>query len=156
MNVRHDMVYCFAARRAQNGGHEFLQLRRRKDDFMGGTWQPVCGRIENGEIAWRAALRELREETSLTPIEFYVIEFVNSFYIPSQDTLWHCANFLAIVDPAAEVRLNEEHDAFRWVNQRDVETSFMWPGDRRAIREAIAQILDSEESAKEYWRIRID
>jgi|1186.fasta_scaffold194373_2 dATP pyrophosphohydrolase len=154
MRVRHDMVYCFAARPSAKGGsHEFLQLRRCKDDFMGGTWQPVCGRIEPDEKAWEAAVRELREETGLAPREFYVIEFVNSFYIPSQDTMWHCANFLAVVDRDATITLNDEHDAHRWVPAKQVEKSFMWPGDRRAIEEATRQILEGDSAGKDFLKI---
>src|SRR4051794_19578115 len=156
MNVRHDMVYCFVARPTADGkSHEFLQLRRRNDDFMGGTWQPVSGGVEAGEITWQAALRELREETGLSPREFFVIEFVNTFYIPSQDTLWHSINFLAIVDANAKVTLCNEHDDCRWVPQIAVENSFMWPGDRRAIEEAVREILQNG-LAKEYLRIKLD
>jgi dATP pyrophosphohydrolase len=147
------MVYCFAARPSADGrSHEFLQLRRCAGDFMGGTWQPVCGRIEAGEKAWEAAVRELREETGLVAREFYVIEFVNSFYIPAQDTMWHCANFLAVVNRDAPITLNHEHDAHRWVGADEVEQKFMWPGDRRAIEEATRQVLQGEGGARKTFQ----
>jgi 8-oxo-dGTP pyrophosphatase MutT (NUDIX family) len=155
MNVRHDMVYCIVARPDKDEGTwEFLQLRRRHDDFMGGTWQPVSGRIEPGEIGWKAALRELHEETGLTPKEFFVIEFINAFYIASEDTMWNCTNFLAVVEGDANVILSDEHDAFRWISEKDIDANFMWPGDRRAIEEAIREILHNGP-AKEYLRINL-
>ena len=60
-------VYPF--RRAENGV-EFLLLKRVASVRLGGTWQAVHGRIEAGETAWQAALRELKEETGLTPTSF--------------------------------------------------------------------------------------
>src|SRR2546430_1217020 len=98
MKLRYDMVCCFVVRLgAAEGGHEFLQLRRAPGDFMSGTWQAVCGRIERGEAAWQTALRELDEETSLQPMEFYQLDTVNLFYLAAADSLWHCPGFCALV-----------------------------------------------------------
>src|SRR5205823_10235087 len=71
VKARYDMVTVFAVRPDPPGtSHEFLQLRREKNDFMGATWQTVRGCAETGETAWQAALRELKEETDLVPDEF--------------------------------------------------------------------------------------
>jgi dihydroneopterin triphosphate diphosphatase len=152
MRVRHDMVTCYAVR-ASGLSHEFLQLRRVPDDFMGGTWQAVSGGIEAGETAWAAAIRELREEAGLSPVEFYRLPIVNTFYIAANDTLWHAVPFCAIVDPAAVVVLNSEHDAVRWVPRERAAEAFMWATDRAAIVELCRTILDGTE-AKAYLRIR--
>ena len=141
MHVRNDMITCYAVRPAGDS-HEFLQLLRAAGDFMGGTWQAVSGGIEAGETAWAAALRELKEEAGLVPIELYRLPVVNTFYIAVSDTLWHSVPFCAIVDPAAAVVLNEEHDAARWVPRADVERAFMWATDRAAIAELCREILD--------------
>jgi len=153
MRVRHDMITCYAVRAAAES-HEFLQLRRVPKDFMGGTWQAVSGRIEPGETAWEAAIRELEEEAGLKPIELYRLPVVNTFYITEQDTLWHSVPFCAIVDAKAAVTLNDEHDASRWVPRNNVDKAFMWATDRAAIAELCTTILDAGE-AKPYLRIPI-
>lgn len=153
MRVRHDMITCYAVRAAADS-HEFLQLRRAADDFMGGTWQAVSGGIEPDETAWLAALRELKEEAGLVPIEFYRLPVINTFYISDHDTLWHSVPFCAIVDPKAQVTLNSEHDASRWVPRNNVDKAFMWATDRAAIAELCRSILDGD-AAKPYLRIPI-
>src|SRR6185295_18161373 len=40
-----------------------LLLKRRNPPV--GAWCPVSGRIEQGEVAWQTALREIEEETGL-------------------------------------------------------------------------------------------
>ena len=47
MNVRYDHVTVLVARKS-GGGHQLLQLRRRGDDYLGGTWQTVRGTMEAG------------------------------------------------------------------------------------------------------------
>ncbi len=153
MKVRYDMVQCYVVREAAGGGHEFLQLRRVPSDFMGGTWQNVYGGIKESETAWQAALRELREETGLTPLEFYQLDTVNSFYLAHDDCIWNCPGFCAIVSPSAEVVLNEEHDAYRWVQRDDYAAGLMWPGERAACAELCREILDNGP-AKPYLRIK--
>src|SRR3954471_6515472 len=111
MKVRHDMVTVFVIRpRESAGSHELLQLRRAAGDYMGGTWQTVRGVAEGDETAPRAALRELHEETNLTPVELYGLSSIDSFYTAKFDTIWHCAVFAAVADRHAQVRLNEEHN----------------------------------------------
>jgi dATP pyrophosphohydrolase len=68
MKIRYDMIACHVVRPDETGAsHEFLQLRRRADDYLGGTWQIVRGTCLPDEPAWQAALRELEEETGLRP-----------------------------------------------------------------------------------------
>jgi dATP pyrophosphohydrolase len=151
MHVRFDMITCYAVR-AGDGGHEFLQLRRVPNDFMGGTWQAVSGGIEAGETAWAAALRELREEAGLVPMEFYRLPVMNLFYIHQHDTIWHATPFCAVVDRHAPIAFNPEHDAHRWVQRAELDRCFMWESDRQAIQQACREILDGGP-AKPYLRI---
>jgi dATP pyrophosphohydrolase len=152
MNIRHDMICCYVIRRDPSGSQwEFLQIKRRSGDFMGGTWQTVYGGIDPPETAWQAALREVREETNLSPRELYRLEPVDIFYIAPQDTLWHCVQFAAIVDRSDTVTLNEEHDAFRWLDEAQAASEFMWLANRQAVGH-IVQLLDNDP-AKPFARI---
>jgi len=152
MNVRYDVVQCFVLRPA-GGAYEFLQMRRSAGDFMGGSWQTVYGKIEGTETAWQAAVRELREETGLSPVEFYQLDTVNTFYLAARDEIWHVPMFCAIVDPEAQVRLNAEHDAVRWVARPQAMEAFIWPGEKSALRELVREILDNGP-AKVHMRIK--
>src|SRR6059058_5577411 len=108
---------------------------------MGGTWQTVRGVAEGSETAPQAALRELSEETGLAPVEFYGLSSIDSFYTARFDTIWHCAVFAAVVDGAADVRLNGEHDAHRWVALDDAPPLLMWQRERELLDEIRREIL---------------
>jgi dATP pyrophosphohydrolase len=129
MNLRHDLVDLYVVRPDESGGsHEFLQLRRRPNSYLGGTWQTLHGKIEPGESAVETALRELREETSLVPLEFYQLDTINLFYMAANDSIWLCPGFCAVIERAARIVLNEEHDDLRWIARSQVDRFFMWPG----------------------------
>ena len=146
MRVRYNMVCCYVVRPAAGhenvdaGEIEFLQIRRSADDFMGGTWQTVYGTSEENETAWAAAVRELKEETGLAARELYRLEPVDVFYIAPQDTLWHSVQFCAVVGRDDVVRLNDEHDASRWLPRKEAAAQFMWLANQAAVT-AIVDLL---------------
>lgn len=153
MEIRDNMISCYVTRRGAAGGaHEFLQLRRSKGDYMGGTWQAVYGQSHDGETPVKAVLRELREETGLVPAELYRLDHVATFYIAGQDTLWHCIPFCAIVKREQEVVLNDEHDAFRWVAGAEAPKLFMWRDNRDALQCIEREIL-ADGLAKPFLKI---
>jgi dATP pyrophosphohydrolase len=155
MQTRYDLVTCFVVRPAPSGeSHEVLQLRRSPGEFLAGAWSAVRGRIENGEKAWQAALRELREEAGLTPESFYQLDTVDIFYLAAQDSIHYSPGFCAVVSPGANVVLNEEHDAFRWVPRARIDQDFLWPGERTQLAELSREILDNGP-AKAYLQIQI-
>jgi dATP pyrophosphohydrolase len=136
------MIVCHIVRPAQNPGeHEFLQLRRSAGDYLGGTWQTVRGRIEGAETAWQAALRELREECNLIPAEFYKLSTLENFDLAHEEAIWHVPCFCVLVGRDQEVKLNGEHDAYRWVPRDKITDAVMWPGEREALKEIFREIL---------------
>jgi dATP pyrophosphohydrolase len=156
VKVRYDMVTCYVARPAADGTlGELLQLRRATGEFLAGAWGAVHGRIERDETAWQAALRELREEAGLSPVEFYQLDTVNEFYLAADDTVWHVPAFCAVVPRDAAVVVNEEHDDHRWVARERFEKDFLWPGERRQVEELAREIFDNGP-AKRYLRLAND
>jgi len=142
MQVRTDMIVCHVVRPAEHPDrYEFLQLRRSVDDYLGGTWQTVRGRIEAAETACQAALRELREESGLIPAEFYKLSTLESFYLAHEDAIWHVPCFCILIRRDQPVLLNGEHDACRWVEQDKILDAVMWPGERQALDEIFREIL---------------
>jgi dATP pyrophosphohydrolase len=156
MKVRHDMACCYVLRLAADGAEpQFLQMRRAPGEYLAGAWSTVRGKIEPGETAWQAALRELREEAGLQPLEYFQLDTIDIFYLWHDDTLWHCPGFCAVVAPDAVVTLNEEHDAMRWVSRADIDRQFIWPGERAQLAELCREVLDNGP-AKAYLRIPLE
>jgi len=148
------MVTVFVVRHAANG-FEFLRLRRSPDDFLGNTWQTIRGGVESGETATQAAVRELKEEAGLTPVEFYRLGSVETFYLDVDDRIWQSPAFCAIVDREAEVKLNHEHGEFRWLPRESILAEIMWASERALLNDLLIDILDNGP-ARSYLRIYLD
>jgi len=149
------MIACHVIRPGPPGGasHEFLQLRRSAGDYLGGTWQIVRGRLEAGETAWQAALRELHEETGLAPAEFYKLSLLEAFYLVPGESIWQVPSFVAVVPREAAVVLNDEHEAYRWVPRDRIDAETMWAGERLVLAEVMREICDDGLS-KPHLRVR--
>ena len=95
-----------------------LLLRRRHDDFMGGTYELPSGRVEDGETLASALRREVTEETGL--LVEAVDDYLGCFnYLSSGGTGTRQFNFLVAVADFFAIRLTE-HDAFAWASPADL------------------------------------
>jgi dATP pyrophosphohydrolase len=144
-------VTCFVMRPAA-GGWQFLQLFRSPGRYMERTWQLVTGGIGDNETATLAMLRELTDETALTPVEFYQLDVMSTFFVAKMDAICQSPMFCAIVAPDAKITLNHENTDFRWVDERDIVSRVMWPGERTALAELKREILNNGP-AKPYLKI---
>ena len=91
-------------------------LLRRASAYLRGVWSYVAGHVEANETGWQAARRELGEETGLVPTALYATSFCEQFYAAGEDCIMLVPAFVARVQSDCEVRLNVEHDAFRWLS----------------------------------------
>jgi dATP pyrophosphohydrolase len=132
--------------------HQLLMGCRASGEYMGGTWQLISGGIEPDETAWQAAIREMHEETGLSPREFYRLSTLTRFYRSDNDSLNTAPMFCAMVEADAVVQLNSEHTAFDWVNIDQAESRLMWPSDCEAFREVRSVLLEGG-LAKQSMRI---
>jgi dATP pyrophosphohydrolase len=119
-------------------GAEFLLLRRAAGRAYAGQWRMVGGKVEAGEAAWQAALREVEEETGRRPAEAWTVPSVNAFYEWQSDRLNLAPAFAAEID--GEPVLDREHDAFAWVPLDEAAARLAWPEQRRLLR-LVARLL---------------
>lgn len=123
---------CHLIREGDNG-LEVLLLHRAPEALYAGTWRMVAGKVEHGERAWEAAVREIGEETGLAVLRLFAVPVANSFYDPGADTLRQAPVFLAVVGEGEPV-LDDEHDAWEWVSTDEAEARLPWPGQRAGLR----------------------
>jgi dATP pyrophosphohydrolase len=128
--------------REQNGKLEFLLLKRSPEQYYPNIWQMVSGKIKENETAFNTALREIKEETNLTPEKFWVAPTVNSFYAPDKDYICLLPVFAAKVKYDCEVILSKEHSEYRWVSPEEAKNLLAWDGQRKSVNVIVDYILN--------------
>lgn len=111
---------------------EWLLLRRADGVRYAGTWRMVGGKVQPGEPAWRAALRELCEETGRRPRRAWTLPSANVFYEWEADAVRVLPAFAAELD--ADPVLCREHDAFAWLGAEEAAARLAWPEQQRLLR----------------------
>jgi len=135
--------------RIAHGGSEYLLLKRsEKDNIYPGMWQLVTGSMKDGERALDAALREFREETGMVAKRFWVVPFVNSFYVPVSDAIHLSPVFAMEVSEESRITLSREHQEYSWCSYEDAKQKLVWPGQRYAVELVQEYVVGGQEAAR--------
>lgn len=147
---RPDFVECWVFRLPVVGRPEVLFVRRAPHSIFPGLWQPVTGRLDPGERAPLAALREVAEEVGIGPAQteaFYDLDEVRLFYDEGPDEIVGAAVFALRARPDAVLHLSNEHDGLRWVALDEALGEATWPSYPRTLH-AIAFCLVEPDRAR--------
>lgn len=117
-------------------------LLRRTGPTLAGEWCQIAGGIEEGEPAWRTALREAEEETGLILDELWSADLCEQFYEADRDAVTLAPVFVAWAPPEAGVRLNPEHSEFRWLGLEAAEALLPFPGQRAVLRHVRREFVE--------------
>ncbi len=138
--LRSPFVEAYVFRRVRRRV-EFLCLRRSRESWLPGVWQPVTGKRRRGEPAWATARREVREETGLSPGRWWALEAPTMYWDASADEVFALPLFAAEASPEDAVRLSPEHDAWAYLTAREAGRRFLWEAQRRALEDVRRQVL---------------
>jgi 8-oxo-dGTP diphosphatase len=120
VKVRNDIVTAFI----EYQGKILLLRRSQKVKTMKGKWAGVSGYIEKSEAPVRRAITEIQEETGLANENIKLLEegkpLEAADNMRPNNIIWvvHPFYFRANTD---EIRLDWEHDAYKWVNPIEIE-----------------------------------
>ncbi|MCX8010735.1 MAG: NUDIX domain-containing protein [Ignavibacteria bacterium] len=127
---------------------EFLLLKRANNELYPNIWQMVSGSIKNNENTIKTVLRELKEETKLTPQKLFVAPIVNSFYLAEKDELNLVPVFVCKVNYKDKVQISKEHSDYKWVKLKSAKKLLAWEGQRRAVQIIYDYWIKENESLK--------
>jgi len=126
---------------------EYLLMRRSPGQRVyPNVWQFVTGKVRKGERGTEAALREVREETGFTPLHFWVVPFVNSFFDPLADSIALVPTFACQVHPHEDPILSAEHNSFEWLPREPALQRLVWPGGKGALEVVHRSILGGDKA----------
>jgi dATP pyrophosphohydrolase len=100
---------------------------------MFGLWQQVAGKVEEGETAVEAILREINEETGVFPKALYSVNTIESFYDIEHAIIMMIPAFVAILDESSEIELSHEHSEFKWLSADDAKKLLTFHLQRNSI-----------------------
>ncbi len=150
--IRSFSVSAYLCKIDDKGGK--ILLLERTSQYLNRTWQEISGLIEPRESAWEAALREIKEETTLTPYRFYSADFVERFYEHGQNVINLVPVFVGYVHDDAQVHLSEEHSDYMWVRTNEALEYLHFSQQKEATIHVQKAFLDSEPS--EHLRINFE
>ena len=130
---------------------KFLMLKRSPQIMYGGIWQCVTGKIEPGEKPVETTIRELKEETGLSPINKWTVDQVNHFYEAEFDHMNLVPVFGVEVD-SLMVNLSDEHCDYKWCNIKEAEELFTWTHQKNGLL-AFYKMLTSQTEKLTFSKI---
>ena len=145
-NIVSRVIDAYVFRRTEEG-FRFLILKRSETKLYEHLWQGVAGKIEEGETAPEAAIRELKEETGLDPKMMFVADHVSHFYEVHGDRINLVPVFGIEVD-SDDITLSDEPCEYKWVTLEDALDHLVWNGQKKGIQVVNEMILNNDDRLK--------
>ena len=137
------VVDCYVYRRTDDG-ILFLLMKRNLNKIYEHLWQGVAGKIEEGETSSDAAIRELKEETGLSPVNMFVADHVSKFYEVHGDRINLVPVFGIEVDSEI-INLSEEHISYKWVDINEALNTLVWNGQKKGIQTVHDMVINNDD-----------
>ena len=126
--------------RSDSNKNEFLLL-----NYPQGHWDFIKGKVEQNETTHETALRETREETGISNIEFFdgfeeSVEY--DFRFKKEDIHKKVIFFLAKTDEK-NIHLSHEHNDYIWLEYNDALKKTTFENAKNVLSKANEFLLDS-------------
>ncbi len=131
----------------------YLLLQRSpNDNLYPNLWQIITGTIERSETAKEAAIRELKEETSLSINKLWCVPYIDSFFDFKKDAVQLAVVFAAEASADTKIILSNEHQKYEWLNYTNARERLVWPGHKQ-ILDIVNDFVKNEEQTSRLTEI---
>lgn len=127
---------------------KYLLLYRSVSEHYKEMWGFPKGHIEKGETQQQAAEREIEEEAGLTSLRFEegFRKKINYFFRKEGQTIFkEVVYFLAELTDGQEVKINDEHDEFKWLSYDDAMKTLTYDNAKKILEEADKFLKESKK-----------
>lgn len=144
--VRHEHSAGFILFRETEAGRVFLLL-----DY-GRHWDYAKGHLEEGENAWKAAVRELREETGIRQVDRvnrFQREMEYWFYSPKKGRVHKTVTFFLAKTRTEKVTISDEHRGYAWLGYEEALERLTFANAREMLRAAEESMGETRNANRE-------
>ena len=138
--VRQEFSAGFILFREVEGEAVFLLL-----DY-GKHWDYAKGHLEEGETAWQAAVRELREETGIRQVD-RVTKFQRDmhyvFFSPRKGRVHKTVTYFLGRTRTEEVKISDEHRGYAWLGFEEAMGRLTYDNAREVLAAAHEALMKS-------------
>ncbi|MBC8312357.1 MAG: NUDIX pyrophosphatase [Candidatus Marinimicrobia bacterium] len=149
-NIKVRVIDCHITH-LQDGEPKFLMLKRSPQIMYGGIWQCVTGKIESTEKPIQTAVRELKEETGLSPINKWTVDQVNHFYEAEFDRM-NLIPVFGVEVGSLTIKLSDEHCDYKWCELDEAIPLFTWTQQKNGLL-AFYEMLTSRTEKLNFSKI---
>ena len=123
---------------------EFKVLILKRTQERGNFWQPISGGIEEGENSYDTIKREVFEETGIQDIKnVFDLDYSFTFKAPISRKWMRDICFAAEIDNLFDVILSNEHDEYRWCNEKEAKKLLKWKHNLIALYKLLKVVRNS-------------
>lgn len=120
-------------------GKKFLLL------YHGGRyWNFPKGKLDVGEKSFRAALREVREETGLSERDLKFKEFFKAYdrfvFMRQKQKVFKTVMYYLAETNEEEIKISKEHNGYGWFLYRDALRMLLYPNLKNNLKRAYTVI----------------
>jgi 8-oxo-dGTP diphosphatase len=116
----------------QNSDGKILILKRANTGYCEGYWNLPGGKVDFGQTAEEAVIREVEEETMLKTEKAKFLFYMDN--LPDETTDLHFVNLFFECVCTGEVTINNESSECQWINRDDLKSLNLAFGHDEAIR----------------------
>ncbi|HVX03214.1 MAG TPA: NUDIX domain-containing protein [Nitrososphaera sp.] len=124
------------------GKPEYLLLH-----YTAGHWDFPKGNIEAGETEKEAAVREIREETGITDIEFVegFRRVISYRYRKARRLVEKQVSLFLVRTKTREIKISHEHIGFAWKNYEDAIEQLTYSNAKSALEAAVQFVKEDKQ-----------
>lgn len=134
-------------------GDKFLFAKRSLGKPEGGKWGIPGGKIEKGESAQQAVVREMFEETGVH-LDQEKLKYIGELFIRKIDVDYVFHIFHQVADHSPNVVLNNEHEEYCWSSLDEASKLPIMSGGKEVLQHFIALSNKPMLSRKPFFFLR--